>query len=57
MMRFIIHMINVIEPSGTVKLQDLINSLKLSIKACFPFGMNFVFILKLKYHILSMSIF
>lgn len=37
-MCFIIHMIKVIEAQGTIKMQDLSNTLKLSIKACFPFG-------------------
>lgn len=38
MMRFMVHIINYVEPLGTVKIQDLNNSLKLSIKACFPYG-------------------
>lgn len=36
--RFVMHMIEVVELQGTMKIQDLWNSLKLSIKAIFPFG-------------------
>lgn len=36
--RFVIHMMEVIEMQGTMKIQDLWNSLKLSFKAIFPFG-------------------
>lgn len=37
--RFVLELIDVIEMQGTMKLHDLTNSLKLSFKAFFPFGM------------------
>lgn len=36
--QFVIHMIEIIEMHGTMKMQDLSSSLKLSFKAFFPFG-------------------
>lgn len=41
MMRFIMHIINIVETRGVVKIQDLANLLKVSVKACFPFGKYF----------------
>lgn len=38
--RFVLELIEVIEMQGTMKLEDLSNSLKLSFKAFFPFGMS-----------------
>lgn len=38
MMSFVINLIDFIENHGTVKLQNIFNSLKLSVKACFTFG-------------------
>lgn len=38
MMKFILHMINVIEPIGTIKMADLKTSLNIPINGCFSFG-------------------
>lgn len=38
MMKFIIHLISVIETHGTMKVQDLQSILSLPINACFAFG-------------------
>lgn len=37
-MRFIVHIINYVEAHGVVKIYEIANSLKFSIKECFPFG-------------------
>lgn len=44
MMTFVLDIIKTLEPEGTVRLNDVVNTLKLSVKACFPFG-NFEMVL------------
>lgn len=38
MMAFVLEIIKTLEPQGTVRLDDVVNTLKLSLRACFPFG-------------------
>lgn len=38
MMGFVLDIIKTLEPQGTLRLDDVVNTLKLSERACFPFG-------------------
>lgn len=38
MMQFIVHIVNIIQQRGTVKITDLKNILNVSINSCFAFG-------------------
>lgn len=53
-MAFVLGIIKILEPQGTVRPDDVVNKLKLSVKACFPFG-NFEWFYSIdisSYHIL-----